>query len=103
MVIKEAGYLYLVENYEGGGTQQIQFLHKETTPEKTDGSLNLIKNGTTNEELLKVLINRLQYLNTVLPSRENSIVITKLEESLMWLNKRAMDREARGVLGTGNK
>jgi hypothetical protein len=32
--------------------------------------------------------------------RENAVAITKLEEALMWLRKRTMDREARGVVGT---
>ena len=58
-----------------------------------------INDGTTNEEVLKVLIDRLQYLNGMFPCRENAIVITKLEESLMWLNKRTSDRLARNVEG----
>lgn len=32
--------------------------------------------------------------------RENSVAITKLEEALMWLNKRTTDREKRQVEGT---
>lgn len=31
--------------------------------------------------------------------RENAIAITKLEEALLWLNKRTQDREARQVEG----
>lgn len=34
--------------------------------------------------------------------RENSIAITKLDEALLWLNKRTTDREARNVEGTHN-
>ena len=56
-------------------------------------------NGITNEALLAVLIDRLGLLNKKFPCRENSIVITKLEESLMWLEKRTKDRIARGVEG----
>ena len=59
-----------------------------------------INDGTTNEEVLEVLINRLQVLSAKLPSRETSIAITKLEEALMWLNKRTNDRLKRGVEGT---
>lgn len=33
------------------------------------------------------------------PCRENSIAITKLEEALMWLDKRKKDRIERGVEG----
>ena len=32
-------------------------------------------------------------------SLENAITITKLEEALMWQNKRTLDREKRGVEG----
>lgn len=32
--------------------------------------------------------------------RENSMAITKLDEALMWLEKRTKDREARSVEGT---
>ena len=38
-------------------------------------------------------------LNKTFPCRENSIVITKLEEALLWLGKRKADREKRGVEG----
>lgn len=38
-------------------------------------------------------------LNSRFPCRENSIAITKLDEALMWLNKRKQDRIARGAEG----
>jgi hypothetical protein len=56
--------------------------------------------GTTNEEVLDVLIHRMRFLNQQVPSRENSIVITKLQEAKMWLKERAMDRNIRGVKHT---
>lgn len=39
-------------------------------------------------------------LNKKFPCRENSMVITKLDEALMWSMKRKLDREARSVEGT---
>lgn len=48
-------------------------------------------------EAAKIII---EGLNKNFPCRENSIVITKLDEALMWLNKRAKDRVTRGVEGT---
>jgi len=62
-----------------------------------DGSY---ENGTTLEEMLRVSIERLKDLNSRFACRENSIAITKMEEALMWLNKRTEDRKARGVEGT---
>lgn len=38
-------------------------------------------------------------LNKKFPCRENSLVITKLEEALHWLAHRKANREARGVEG----
>lgn len=61
------------------------------------------RNGLQLEEALEQVLARLQEYNSNVPSRENSIVITKLEESIMWLNKRTADREARGVEGTHEK
>ncbi len=36
-------------------------------------------------------------------TRETSMAITKLDEALMWIGKRAADRQARGVQGTYQK
>ena len=60
-------------------------------------------NGCHNEDLIAIVIDRLQHLNQGdFPCRENSIAITKLEEALLWLNKRTADRIKRGVEGTHN-
>ena len=101
MKVLVTGHGYELSNFEDSSTtQNLQFIHKVI--DKTD-TLVLISDGTTNEEVLKVLIDRLQYLqrvNPCRPCRENAIVITKLEEALMWLNKRTQDRIDREVEGT---
>lgn len=56
-------------------------------------------NGLTNEALLHVLIHRMNVLNAKFPCRENALVIIKMEEALMWLNRRTAERQARGVEG----
>jgi len=48
---------------------------------------------------LEVLLDRMNFLQQKFPCHENAIVITKLEESLMWLNKRTSDRKKRLVEG----
>lgn len=61
-------------------------------------------NGCHNEDLIAIVLDRLQRLNQGdFKCRENSIAITKLEEAMMWLNKRTADRKARGVEGTSQK
>jgi hypothetical protein len=59
------------------------------------------KNGIHNEDLIAIVIDRITSLNSGdFRCRENSCAITKLEEAMMWLNKRTQDRRNRGVEGT---
>ena len=100
MKVLVEGHTYELERVEvkldGYPVERLQFINKV---KQEDGSLVTVADGTTNEEVLRVLIDRMKYLNGRVPCRENSIVITKLEESLMWLEKRTADRLARGVEG----
>lgn len=94
-----AGHLYGLKGFESGEEDQaIQFIQKEPVSEGST-ELKTVSDGTTNEEVLSMLIDRIQHLQSKFPCRENAIVITKLEESLMWLNKRTADRVARNVEG----
>lgn len=47
-------------------------------------------------EAAKIIV---EGLNEQFPCRENAMIITKLDEALMWSLKRKMDRENRGVEG----
>lgn len=53
--------------------------------------------------LIDFVIELHQHYNSVLPSRETSLVITKLQEARLWLEQRKLDREKRGVLQTDDK
>ncbi len=99
MKVITEGHRYELENFENPNRpgQILQFIEK--TPSDQTGGLLTKCDGTTNEDVMRVLINRIQFLNGKFPCRENSIAITKLEESLMWLEKRTADRKARGVEG----
>ena len=58
-------------------------------------------NGVCNEDLINMVIERLEgFQNSEFKCRENALAITKLEEALLWLRKRTMSREQRGVEGT---
>lgn len=99
MEVITEGHRYVAANFENNTEGQlIQFIQKEPI-EPGSTELKTISDGTTNEELLAVLIDRISYLQGKFPCRENAIVITKLEESLMWLNKRTADRQKRNVEG----
>jgi hypothetical protein len=91
---------YELENFENkeSAGQILQFIEKERVAPGSP-ELKTVTNGTTNEEVLAVLIDRLRGMGAKFPCRENSIAITKIEEALMWLNKRTSDRIARGVEG----
>ena len=53
------------------------------------------------ENLIEIVINRLQgFQSDKYSCRENAIALTKLQEALLWLNKRTKDRTDRGVEGT---
>ena len=61
-------------------------------------------NGTTNEAVLDVLIDRLDYFQTAhrggkFACRENAVAKTKAEESQMWLQKRTAKRVKQGIEG----
>ncbi|WP_375180554.1 hypothetical protein [Enterococcus rotai] len=56
-------------------------------------------NGVQIVDVLQVAKDRLEDLNKEFPCRENAVTITKLDEAIMWQNKRTADREARGVEG----
>ena len=100
MINKIPGHTYEMSNFENKDQpgQILQFIHKEP---KEEGSTELItiSDGTTNEEVFEVLIDRMNFLQSKFPCRENALVITKLEEGLMWLNKRTSDRIKRNVEG----
>jgi hypothetical protein len=58
-------------------------------------------NGVMNEDLIAMVITRLEHFQkSQFACRENALAITKLEEALLWLRKRTMGREKRGIEGT---
>jgi hypothetical protein len=58
-------------------------------------------NGVCNEDLIAMVICRLEHFQkSEFACRENALAITKLEEALLWLRKRTMGRDRRGVEGT---
>ena len=61
-------------------------------------------NGISNEALLAIVEDRLLgFQSGEFACRENAVALTKLQESMMWLQKRTRDRMARGVEGTNQK
>ncbi len=64
----------------------------------------LRQEGVFTESLIQTALQYLQSVNVgPLANREASMAITKLDEALMWIGKRAEDRKLRGVQGTYQK
>jgi hypothetical protein len=94
------GHLYELENFENKSKpgQRLQFIQKEPV-DGNGANLRTISDGTTNEDTLEMLIDRMKYLQAKFPCKENACCITHLEEGLMWLEKRTRDRIKRNVEG----
>lgn len=61
-------------------------------------------NGISNEALLAIVEDRLLgFQSGPYSCRENAVALTKLQEAMMWLQKRTLDRVRRGVEGTNQK
>lgn len=71
-------------------------VHFQEGPIKENGV-----NGVCNEDLIAMIICRLEnFQKSEYSSRDNAMAITKLEEAMLWLRKRTIGRENRGVEGT---
>jgi hypothetical protein len=106
---------------QGGTCHEYQVVEKQALPDVIDHDTNpyllfadvsfqngAIKetgvNGCHNEDLIVIVIDRLQgFQSGEFKCRENAIALTKLEEALLWLNKRTVERIQRGVEGTSIK
>lgn len=78
------------------GSEVLTEVHFQEGPIKEHGV-----NGVCNEDLIAMVICRLEHFQkSEFSSRDNAMAITKLEEALLWLRKRTIGRENRGVEGT---
>lgn len=100
MKVLTPGHEYELDYFENKDRpgQVIQFIEKVPimpgSPE-----LMTVNDGTTNEDLLRVLIDRMNSMQAKFPCRENAIATTHFETGLLWLEKRTADRKIRGVEG----
>lgn len=99
MTVVKPGHEYEANNIESG-SQNIKFIEKEA---QADGSLKTIQDGTTNEALIEILIDRLIFLNETMQSKYNENAIDALREALVQLKARTVDRINRGVENTHNQ
>ncbi len=100
MKILTPGHRYELANFEQKDEpgQVLQFIEK-VAPIEGNPELVTTHDGTTNEEVLTMLVNRLNSLQAKFPCRENAIATTHIETALLWLEYRTAQRKARGVEG----
>jgi len=99
MKILTPGHKYELENFEKTKPCQIiQFIEKSPLSPGSD-VLRTVNDGTTNEEVIKMLIDRLKSLYAKFPSAETNYAITHLEIALCCLQSRTYERQQRGVEG----
>lgn len=80
MDIIESGYVYRLNSFKGDNPQLVRFTQKLITGEFVD--------GTTNEEVVDMLIARMYALQVKNPSPENQCVIIMLKSIKELLSKR---------------
>ena len=86
-----ANHRYELGGYDGAPVIEFQ-----------NGAINEVGiNGVTHEALLAIIADRLKsFQSGPYSSRYNAIALTKVEEAMLWLHKRTIERIQRGVEGT---
>lgn len=97
--VSKTGHEYHLEAFEGGDPVAVTFINKEPKPSGEQGELVTVHDGTTNEEVLAMLIDRLKKLGARFPCPENRRAIEHCEGALYWLNLRTKRRRMQGVEG----
>lgn len=92
------GYTYKLDSTDGGRGQTLQFVEK-WIQDAASKDMKVAADGTTTEDVLRVIIHRLTTLNKELPSTFNLMAIDNCEKALDCLNRRTEDRGLRGVRG----
>jgi len=102
--ITETHEIDMIGNPAGGSTAGVGIAITWQNGPLGRGDDRRAPNGAFVEGILQAAIGRLQFYQTAsggkFACRENALALTKLEEALMWLDKRTADREARRVEGT---
>lgn len=89
MRVLDPGHDYEVPNYDGEGNQRITFMKREGT--NYPFNVGHYK-GTNLQEVIRVLIDRVKYLDTQIDCIENKRLIFNLRKSILDLEVRAASR-----------
>lgn len=92
------GHSYRLFNHESAESQELHFIQKIASG--VENEMTTVQEGTTNEAVLAMLIDRMTFLNATMHSAYNDEAINHLHQAFYALGKRTMERIERGVEGT---
>jgi hypothetical protein len=92
MRILDSGHLYALHHLEDAGEQLLRFVKRSGGPASYDAEYA----GTTCQEVLRALINRLTFVDALLPAIENRQALEAARVCLWALEARAYRRRQQG-------
>lgn len=90
MKVLDPGHSYLVNSYDGGEPQKINFMKR--VGKGYPGNTGEPHSGTNCQELLHVVLNRTKYLDNQYKHRNNAAIVRKCNEILWLFEDRAAER-----------
>lgn len=97
MQVITPGHRYALTETDGQ-PQVIQFIEK-VPEEEGSPKMRTVHTGTTNEEVIGMLIDRIHHLQSVMPCPENDTAVKHLALAYDALYGRTLERQRRGVEG----
>lgn len=97
MNVLDPGHAYDLQHLEGDGAERLVF------EKRNSGALDRGTDqyhGTYSQEVIRVLIDRTKYLDSVLPDESNVEIIKHLRAALYWYEFRAYRRHDLKINGT---
>lgn len=103
MIVINTGHFYILESYDTTPKDKLvklQFMKR--IGEKYPGNIGEPLPGTNCQEVIRVLIDRIHYLNNQIPHSNNEEIISYLRSSLWLLEDRAAQRHKRNLHASPN-
>lgn len=94
--IVDPGHEYLLDSYDGGESVRLMFVKREGEGYPFNVGHHP---GTNCQEVIRALINRVQYLQKQIPCDENLFTVDALRDALWQFETRAARRHGRTLAG----
>lgn len=93
MKILDVGHKYELLSLDGKHPQTLQFVKRfdPEDPKRFPGNKDRYP-GTTMQDVIQCLCNRIRYLQNQIPCVENEVILKNLQECLLMLEQRAAQR-----------